>query len=90
MPSDDLVTSQFNLDLFGNTALTPADLAQITSPTLVLWTEHNPGAGPEVGKFIADTIPNSRFAVMGDCGHWPQFENQPEHDRLVSEFILGR
>lgn len=29
MPSDDLVTSRFNLDLFGNTALTPADLAPV-------------------------------------------------------------
>ena len=29
MPSDDLVTSQFNLDLFGNTTLTPADLAPV-------------------------------------------------------------
>jgi pimeloyl-ACP methyl ester carboxylesterase len=69
---------------------TPSDLAQIKAPTLVLWTEHNPGAGPDVGQFIANTIPGARFAVMGDCGHWPQFENQAEHDRLVSEFLLGR
>jgi pimeloyl-ACP methyl ester carboxylesterase len=69
---------------------TPADLARIKAPTLVLWTEHNPGAGPEVGQFIANTIPDSHFAVMGDCGHWPQFENQAEHDRLVGDFLLGR
>src|SRR5262249_23180186 len=66
---------------------TPADLARIKTPTLVLWTEHNPGAGPDVGRFIADTIPGAQFAVMGDCGHWPQFENQPEHDRLVGDFL---
>jgi pimeloyl-ACP methyl ester carboxylesterase len=68
----------------------PADLARIKAPSLVLWTEHNPGAGPDVGQFIADTIPGARFAVMGDCGHWPQFENQADHDRIVSEFLLGK
>jgi pimeloyl-ACP methyl ester carboxylesterase len=66
---------------------TPADLGRISVPTLVIWTEHNPGAGPDVGRFIADAIPAAQFTVMGDCGHWPQFENQAEHDRLVGDFL---
>jgi pimeloyl-ACP methyl ester carboxylesterase len=67
-----------------------SDLGRITVPTLVMWTEHNPGMGPDVGKHIADAIPSAEFVVMGDCGHWPQFENSEEHDALLTKFLLCR
>lgn len=65
------------------------DLARITVPTLVLWTDHNPGTGPEVGRYIAAKIPGAQFACIEDAAHWPQWEQPEEHDRLVAAFLAG-
>jgi pimeloyl-ACP methyl ester carboxylesterase len=70
--------------------LIPEDeLASIAAPTLVLWTGHNPGTGPEVGRRIAELIPNAQFACIDDAGHWPQWEQPEEHDRIVADFLAG-
>ena len=67
----------------------PDEAANINVPTLVLWTEKNPGDGPDVGRDIAAHIPGSAFACIDDAGHWPQFEKPDEHDRIVTDFLLG-
>lgn len=61
----------------------------IKSPTLVLWTSHDPTASVEEGREIASMIPGSRFKVIQDCGHWPQFEKTEEFDRIHLDFLLG-
>ena len=53
MPSDDLVTSQFNLDLFGNTALTPADLAPVGLIRIPM--KEAPATEPDVGAQDTDS-----------------------------------
>jgi pimeloyl-ACP methyl ester carboxylesterase len=68
----------------------PDEARTITPPTMVLWTEHNPGDGPDVGRDIADHIPGSVFVCIDDAGHWPQWEHPEEHDRIVTDFLLGR
>jgi 2-hydroxy-6-oxonona-2,4-dienedioate hydrolase len=62
----------------------------ITTPTLVLWTSHDPTASVEEGREIASMIPNSRFEVIQDCGHWPQFETPVTFNRIHLDFLLGR
>ncbi len=59
-------------------------------PTLVLWTDHDPTAPPEVGKQVADWIPNSTFVVMQNCAHWPQFEDADTFNRVHLDFLLDR
>ena len=66
------------------------ELASVGAPTLVLWTDHNPGAGPEVGRRIAAAIPGAQFALVEDAAHWPQWEQPEDHDRLVLEFLAGQ
>lgn len=66
-----------------------AELADVAAPTLVLWTEHNPGSGLDVGRKIASRIPGAQFACVADAGHWPQWEHPEEHDGLVSRFLNG-
>jgi pimeloyl-ACP methyl ester carboxylesterase len=56
----------------------------------VLWTEKNPGTGPEVGRYIADRIPGARFACLDDAAHWPQWEHPEAHDDIVAAFLLDR
>lgn len=66
-----------------------ADLRAIAAPTLVLWTAHNPTDGIEVGERAARAIPGARLEVMEGCGHWPQFEDPPRFNALVSAFLGG-
>ncbi len=62
-------------------------LARIKTPTLLLWTEKNPYAGPQVARAMAAVIPGSRLYVMPEAAHWPQWERPEEHDRVVSDFL---
>lgn len=65
------------------------EVAQVSAATLVLWTDKNPGMGPDVGRRLADLIPGADFACIGDAGHWPQWEKPEEHDRLVTDFLTA-
>jgi 2-hydroxy-6-oxonona-2,4-dienedioate hydrolase len=71
-------------------AVKPEEWAEIKAPTLVLWTTHDPTAAVNVGEELAAAIPGSKFAVMKDCGHWPQFEDAETFNRIHIEFLLGR
>lgn len=65
------------------------ELPRVKAQTLVLWTEHNPGAGPDVGRRIARRIPGARLYAIADAAHWPQWEQPEEHDRVVLGFLRG-
>jgi pimeloyl-ACP methyl ester carboxylesterase len=64
-------------------------LAEIKTPTLVLWSDKNPGNGPDSGKRIASLIPGAQFYCINDAAHWPQWEQPEEHDRVVTAFLKG-
>lgn len=70
-------------------ALSNADWAGLESPTLVLWTDHDPTAEVAVGRDLAARIPGARFVVMENCGHWPQFEDAETFNRIHIEFLKG-
>lgn len=65
----------------------PGVLRRITCPTMVLWTEHNPGQSAELAKSGLDDLPDPEFHVLSDCAHWPQFENPEEFNRLHRAFL---
>ena len=69
--------------------LTDAEWGAIKAPTLVLWTDKDPTAAAEVGEKIASLIPNSQFALMKHCGHWPQFEDPATFNALHIKFLQG-
>jgi 2-hydroxy-6-oxonona-2,4-dienedioate hydrolase len=69
--------------------MTPEEWARIEAPTLVLWTTHDPGSTVEVGRKLADGIRGAKFVVMDQCGHWPQFEDADNFNRIQLEFLLG-
>lgn len=64
-------------------------LKDVKAPTLVLWTDKNPGAGPDVGRHISTLIPGSRFVCIKDAAHWPQWEQPEAHDEAVLSFLRG-
>jgi len=65
-------------------------LTEIPHRTLVLWADKNPGVGEDGGRRIADLIPNSQYYCIYDAAHWPQWEKADEHDRVVTDFLLGQ
>lgn len=73
-----------------NHAFDATILGQISHETLVLWTSHNPSNTAATARRAAAYIPGSRFVVMQDCGHWPQWEDPATFNRLVADFTLGR
>ena len=63
------------------------DLAHVACPTLVLWSDKNPGTGPDAGARIAKLIPGAEFACINDAAHWPQWEQPQQHDEIVNAFL---
>ena len=72
-----------------NQYLTEDDLKTISHPTLVFWSDKNPGSGPDVGERIASVIPGAAYYCMLDAAHWPQWEHPEEHDRIIANFLKG-
>lgn len=69
--------------------MTKDNMSKIKSPTLVIWTSKDPTASTETGAEIASWVPGSQFAVMENCGHWPQYEQPEEYNRLSLGFLLN-
>jgi 2-hydroxy-6-oxonona-2,4-dienedioate hydrolase len=63
-------------------------MSRIKAPTLVIWTSKDPTASTETGAEIASWVPGSEFVVMENCGHWPQYEQPEEYNRLSLGFLL--
>ena len=63
------------------------DLGKIDAPSLLLWTDKNPFAGPDEARRIQGLIKGSELYVMEGAAHWPQWERPEEHDDVVIKFL---
>ncbi|HZT07988.1 MAG TPA: alpha/beta hydrolase [Chloroflexota bacterium] len=68
-------------------SLTPERLRQIKQPFFFLWTDHNPSTPWQVAEMAHKEMPGSRFHVIQNAGHWPQYEQPAEFNRLVIDFL---
>lgn len=66
--------------------VTDALAKYITAPTLVYWGDKNRSA-PALGEHIARKVRDGRFHCAEDCGHWAQFENAEEFNRITADFL---
>lgn len=78
-----------DLDVRLRNMLTDEELGRIQAKTLVLWTTHDPTASVEVGRWLANLVAGSRFVVMENCGHWPQYEDPETFNRAHLDFLLS-
>ncbi|PWU55461.1 alpha/beta hydrolase [Micromonospora globispora] len=83
MALQDLETRKRNM-------LSDDDLRAIKAEALVIWTTKDPSGPVDEGRRIADLIPNGRLAVIENAGHWPQYEQTAEFNRIHLDFLLGR
>src|SRR5262249_48821138 len=66
----------------------PAWVGQVTAPTLLLWTEHDPTGGLDEADLLLGWLPDARLHVIADAGHWPQWEKVEEYLQAHREFLL--
>jgi pimeloyl-ACP methyl ester carboxylesterase len=74
----------------GDEYIAPGVLSRLRRPTLVLWTEDNPGQSTELARRASAAIPDGRFEVLTDCAHWPQFERPEVFNDRHLEFLRER
>jgi 2-hydroxy-6-oxonona-2,4-dienedioate hydrolase len=65
-------------------------MAEIGRPTLVLWSDHNPGKPFGVIKPAIDLIPEAEVHIIKDAAHWPQFEQPEVVNSLMIDFLTRR
>jgi 2-hydroxy-6-oxonona-2,4-dienedioate hydrolase len=66
----------------------PSWVGKIHTPTLLLWTDHDPTGGLDEAAMLLDWLPDARLHVIEDAGHWPQWEKPPEYLRAHRDFLL--
>lgn len=64
-------------------------LHRIDIPTLVLWGEADRVVTPDYGRAFAERIPDARFEVIPQAGHYPYLERPGDFAKAVMSF-LGR
>jgi pimeloyl-ACP methyl ester carboxylesterase len=62
------------------------DAHLIKQPTLIIWGEDDNVISITNGYKLHDSVLNSRFVVLRDCGHVPQEEKSEIFTELVTEF----
>jgi 2-hydroxy-6-oxonona-2,4-dienedioate hydrolase len=78
-----------DLDVRTQNLMTEERLGRIQAPTLVVWTTDDPTSEIAEGHFWAQSIPNSRFELIEDAGHWPHYEQPERFNALHLEFLLS-
>lgn len=64
------------------------ELGSVTVPTLILYGADEPGA--EIGgRELHESLPNSRFVVMEEAGHFPFIEQPEAFLGVVREFLVS-
>lgn len=76
-------------DIRRRNLVTDAELAAVQAPTLVVWTSDDPSGPAGAGMDMAERIPDGRFRLIEDAGHWPQWEQRDEFDAAALEFLGG-
>ena len=61
-------------------------LADVRSPTLVLWGRHDPALRSELAEGLEQWVPDITVRYL-NCGHWTQQEMPAEVNRQLLEFL---
>jgi pimeloyl-ACP methyl ester carboxylesterase len=70
-------------------AISPKEMASITSPTLVVWGAHDELISPTVADRLVADIPGARKILIEDAGHLPQLERPDEFNEIVGAFLAA-
>lgn len=83
------ITEYLSGQIIKKHVMTDALANNIQQPTLVYWGDAN-RTPPAFGQHIAQQVKNGQFFCAEDTGHWAQFESAITHNRVVTQFLLGK
>jgi sigma-B regulation protein RsbQ len=66
-----------------------ADLARVDVPALVLQCSDDAIAPEAVGRYVAEQMPDGRFAMLDAVGHCPNLSAPEETAAAIEEFLRG-
>jgi pimeloyl-ACP methyl ester carboxylesterase len=79
------------LAVYAGTSMYDASLAErladVTTPTLVVWGDSDHIADADYGRAFAKAIPGARFQLLRDTGHLPQIESPEQLLDAVTAFV---
>lgn len=64
-----------------------ADLGSIQVPALVVAGEHDALTPPDVGRAMAEGLPDARFELIPDAGHVSSLENAAAFNAVLASFL---
>lgn len=64
-------------------------LAQLRTPTLVVWGAADKVNRPAGGRILADTMPNCDLVLASNAGHWVQWERADFFNDLTHSFLTA-
>lgn len=79
--SDDLWACD-RLDLVG-------DLSKIALPALLICGDDDKMTPPDLSRFLAQTIPGAKFALIEGAGHYVMIEKPDAFNGVLAEFLRG-
>lgn len=68
---------------------TPEVVATITQPALVVHGDDDRIVPLAAGEYFAEHLPNVRFEIFPDTGHWLQIERGPAFAALLRDFLAS-
>ena len=64
-------------------------IGQVEVPTLILWGDHDTVVKVGVGDLYRKRIAGSKWVLMENCGHGPQYERPEETAHHLLTFLRG-
>jgi proline iminopeptidase len=59
----------------------------VRAKTLIMIGAYDRNVGVDMARELADAIPHARFVVLGQSGHFPNFEEPARYTALVRQFL---
>jgi 3-oxoadipate enol-lactonase len=67
----------------------PADLARISTRTLLVTGDEDAIGTPSMSRAMAERLPAAAVDVLGRCGHWTAIERAEDVARAMKRFYFG-
>lgn len=65
------------------------NLAQVTCPTLILWSDCDQWFPVKDGEALRDRLPNAQFQIIPNCGHVATSDNPEVVNAAILEHVLN-
>ena len=64
-----------------------ADLPNVKTPTLIIQGRNDRVVAPEASLQLLSALPNSQLHMFNQCGHWVQYEQAGDFNKMVLDFL---